>query len=34
MGRRFITASTMMKFIDDGNNDPHDRLQIMLHVDE
>jgi hypothetical protein len=20
----------MMKFIDDGDNDPHDRLQLML----
>jgi hypothetical protein len=29
-GRRFIVASTMMKFIDDGDNDPHDRLQLML----
>jgi hypothetical protein len=31
-GRRFIVASTMMKFIDDGDNDPHDRLQLMLEL--
>ncbi|KAG1777353.1 hypothetical protein EV702DRAFT_1045425 [Suillus placidus] len=31
-GRRFIVASTMMKFIDDGNNDPRDRLQLMLEL--
>ncbi|KAG2140981.1 hypothetical protein DEU56DRAFT_701213, partial [Suillus clintonianus] len=31
-GRRFIVASTMMKFIDDGHNDPRDRLQIMLDL--
>ncbi|KAG1717483.1 uncharacterized protein EDB91DRAFT_1352983 [Suillus paluster] len=33
-GRRFIVASTMMKFIDDGDNDPvpHDRLQLMLKL--
>ncbi|KAG2147497.1 hypothetical protein DEU56DRAFT_125898 [Suillus clintonianus] len=30
-GRRFIVASTMMKFIDDGYNDPYDRLQLMLN---
>ncbi|KAG1775231.1 hypothetical protein EV702DRAFT_1047091 [Suillus placidus] len=33
-GRRFIVASTMMKFIndddDDGYQDPRDRLQVML----
>ncbi|KAG2341823.1 hypothetical protein BDR05DRAFT_429068 [Suillus weaverae] len=29
-GRRFIVASTMMKFIDDGYHDPCDRLQLML----
>ncbi|KAG2744708.1 hypothetical protein P692DRAFT_201116541 [Suillus brevipes Sb2] len=31
-GRRFIVASTMMKFIDDGDSDPRDRLQIMLDL--
>ncbi|KAG1777458.1 hypothetical protein EV702DRAFT_261974 [Suillus placidus] len=32
-GRRFIVASTMMKFIiDDEDNDPHDRLQLMLKL--
>ncbi|OAX36410.1 hypothetical protein K503DRAFT_301447 [Rhizopogon vinicolor AM-OR11-026] len=32
-GRRFIVASTMMKFIDDGFNvDPRDRLQLMLEL--
>lgn len=31
-GRRFIVASTMMKFIDDGDNDPRDRLQLMLEL--
>jgi len=31
-GRRFIVASTMMKFIDDGYNDPRDRLQLMLNL--
>ncbi|KAG2141292.1 hypothetical protein DEU56DRAFT_700609, partial [Suillus clintonianus] len=29
-GRRFIVASTMMKFIDDGYNDPRDRLELLL----
>jgi environmental stress-induced protein Ves len=29
-GRRFIVASTMMKFIDDGYYDPRDRLHLML----
>ncbi|KAG1776924.1 hypothetical protein EV702DRAFT_1104296 [Suillus placidus] len=29
-GRRFIVASTMMKFIDDRHNDPRDRLELML----
>ncbi|KAG2158649.1 uncharacterized protein EDB93DRAFT_557539 [Suillus bovinus] len=31
-GRRFIVASTMMKFIDDRNHDPRDRLQLMLEL--
>ncbi|KAJ8581034.1 hypothetical protein M405DRAFT_643851 [Rhizopogon salebrosus TDB-379] len=31
-GRRFIVASTMMNFIDDEYNDPHDRLQLMLEL--
>ncbi|KAG1823055.1 hypothetical protein EV424DRAFT_1398190 [Suillus variegatus] len=31
-GRRFIVASTMMKFIDDRHNHPHDRLQLMLEL--
>jgi hypothetical protein len=32
-GRRFIVASTMMKFIvDDGYKDPSDRLQLMLEL--
>ncbi|OAX34445.1 hypothetical protein K503DRAFT_724456, partial [Rhizopogon vinicolor AM-OR11-026] len=31
-GRRFIVASTMMKFIDDGDNDPRDRLRLMLEL--
>ncbi|KAG1771772.1 hypothetical protein EDD22DRAFT_966014 [Suillus occidentalis] len=32
-GRRFIVASTMMKFIiDDEDNDPRDRLQLMLKL--
>jgi environmental stress-induced protein Ves len=31
-GRRFIVASTMMNFINDGYNDPHDRLQLMLEL--
>ncbi|KAG1768052.1 hypothetical protein EV702DRAFT_1035812 [Suillus placidus] len=31
-GRRFIVASTMMKFIDDRYNDPCDRLQLMLEL--
>jgi hypothetical protein len=32
-GRRFIVASTMMKFIiDDEDSDPHDRLQLMLRL--
>ncbi|KAG2344456.1 hypothetical protein BDR05DRAFT_187390 [Suillus weaverae] len=31
-GRRFIVASTMMKFIDDGDNDPRDRLELMLKL--
>ena len=31
-GRRFIVASTMMKFIDDRDNDPRDRLQLMLEL--
>ncbi|KAG2150892.1 hypothetical protein DEU56DRAFT_977589 [Suillus clintonianus] len=32
-GRRFIVASTMMKFIiDDEDHDPRDRLQLMLEL--
>jgi len=31
-GRRFIVASTMMNFIDDGYSDPRDRLQLMLKL--
>jgi len=31
-GRRFIVASTMVKFIDDEYNDPHERLQLMLEL--
>ncbi|KAG2347301.1 hypothetical protein BDR05DRAFT_725669 [Suillus weaverae] len=31
-GRRFIVASTMMKFIDDGDSDPRDQLQVMLDL--
>ncbi|KAG2127144.1 uncharacterized protein EDB93DRAFT_1096811, partial [Suillus bovinus] len=31
-GRRFIVASTMMKFVDDGHNDPRDRLELMLEL--
>jgi hypothetical protein len=31
-GRRFIVASTMMKFVDDGYNDPRDRLKLMLEL--
>ncbi|KAG1718434.1 hypothetical protein EDB19DRAFT_1984152 [Suillus lakei] len=31
-GRRFIVASTMVKFVDDGYNDPRARLQIMLDL--
>ncbi|KAG1759044.1 hypothetical protein EDD22DRAFT_160836 [Suillus occidentalis] len=31
-GRRFIVASTMMKFIDDRQNDPRDRLHLMLDL--
>ncbi|KAG1788694.1 uncharacterized protein HD556DRAFT_851087 [Suillus plorans] len=31
-GRRFIVASTMMKFIDDRKHDPRDRLQLMLEL--
>ncbi|KAG1809964.1 uncharacterized protein HD556DRAFT_1223498, partial [Suillus plorans] len=31
-GRRFIVASTMMKFVDDGYNDPRDRLELMLDL--
>ncbi|KAG2132359.1 hypothetical protein DEU56DRAFT_981691 [Suillus clintonianus] len=31
-GRRFIVASTMMKFIDDQYHDPRDRLQLMLEL--
>ncbi|KAG1819033.1 uncharacterized protein BJ212DRAFT_1298319 [Suillus subaureus] len=32
VGRCFIVASTMMKFIDDGDNDPHEQLQVMLDL--
>ncbi|KAG2049830.1 hypothetical protein BDR06DRAFT_685210 [Suillus hirtellus] len=31
-GRRFIVASTMMKFINDEDYDPRDRLQLMLEL--
>ncbi|KAG2101831.1 uncharacterized protein F5147DRAFT_655156 [Suillus discolor] len=31
-GRHFIVASTMMKFVDDGYNDPLDRLELMLEL--
>ncbi|KAG1908746.1 uncharacterized protein F5891DRAFT_974071 [Suillus fuscotomentosus] len=31
-GRRFIIASTMMKFVDDGYNDPRERLELMLDL--
>jgi hypothetical protein len=31
-GRRFIVASTMMKFIHDGYNDPSDQVQLMLEL--
>ncbi|OAX33230.1 hypothetical protein K503DRAFT_804536 [Rhizopogon vinicolor AM-OR11-026] len=31
-GRRFIVASTMVKFINDGYNDPRDQLQLMLEL--
>jgi hypothetical protein len=31
-GRRFIVASTMIKFIDDRNHDPRDQLQLMLEL--
>lgn len=31
-GRRFIVASTMVKFIDDGYNNPRNRLQLMLDL--
>jgi hypothetical protein len=31
-GRRFIVASTMLKFIDDEYHDPGDRLQLMLEL--
>ncbi|KAG2109740.1 uncharacterized protein F5147DRAFT_635171 [Suillus discolor] len=31
-GRRFIVASTMMKFVDDGYNDPRGRLELMLEL--
>ncbi|KAG1759262.1 hypothetical protein EDD22DRAFT_152249 [Suillus occidentalis] len=31
-GRRFIVATTMMKFIDDRHNDPRDRLELMLEL--
>ncbi|KAG2152812.1 hypothetical protein DEU56DRAFT_752107 [Suillus clintonianus] len=31
-GRRFIVASTMMKFINDQHSDPRDRLELMLEL--
>jgi hypothetical protein len=31
-GRRFIVASTMVKFIDNPEDDPRDRLQLMLEL--
>ncbi|KAG1788024.1 uncharacterized protein HD556DRAFT_1245812, partial [Suillus plorans] len=31
-GRRFIVASTMMKFIDNEDNDPYDQLMLMLEL--
>ncbi|KAG1774669.1 hypothetical protein EV702DRAFT_1031561, partial [Suillus placidus] len=31
-GRRFIVATTMMKFIDDRHNNPHHRLQLLLQL--
>ncbi|KAG2348515.1 hypothetical protein BDR05DRAFT_524410 [Suillus weaverae] len=31
-GRRFIVASTMVKFIDNPEHDPRDRLQLMLEL--
>ncbi|KAG1893672.1 uncharacterized protein F5891DRAFT_765248 [Suillus fuscotomentosus] len=31
-GRRFIVASTMIKFVNDGYNDPQDRLELMLEL--
>ncbi|KAG1738608.1 uncharacterized protein EDB91DRAFT_1249131 [Suillus paluster] len=31
-GRRFIVASTMIKFIDDGYRDPRDRLELILEL--
>ncbi|OAX33783.1 hypothetical protein K503DRAFT_775235 [Rhizopogon vinicolor AM-OR11-026] len=31
-GRRFIVASTMMKFIDDEHQDPRARLELMLKL--
>ncbi|KAJ8587183.1 hypothetical protein M405DRAFT_863967 [Rhizopogon salebrosus TDB-379] len=31
-GKRFIVASTMMKFIDDRRNYPSDRLKLMLEL--
>ncbi|KAG1895573.1 uncharacterized protein F5891DRAFT_663421 [Suillus fuscotomentosus] len=31
-GGRFIVASTMMKFIDNEDNDPYDQLMVMLEL--
>ncbi|KAG2138559.1 hypothetical protein DEU56DRAFT_755847 [Suillus clintonianus] len=31
-GRRFIVATTMINFIDDRDNDPRDRLHLMLEL--
>jgi hypothetical protein len=31
-GRRFVVASTMMKFIDDEYQDPRNRLELMLEL--
>jgi hypothetical protein len=31
-GRRFVVASTMIKFIDDEYQDPRDRLELMLEL--
>ncbi|OAX38538.1 hypothetical protein K503DRAFT_800353 [Rhizopogon vinicolor AM-OR11-026] len=31
-GRRFIVASAVVRFVDDGYNDPRDRLQLILEL--